>query len=162
MMGPSGSGKTTILRTISKTLSRALYTSQNDRLLPWLSVIDNVMLFSKLGGKVSVQDRERAENILTEFQLQDVLNAYPHNLSYGMQTRTLLARALFMDAEIYLLDEVFNGLDDATKHDVMVATQRLLNHKTVIFVSHRSCEVKKLCGEFYALYEGKLESGVML
>lgn len=156
LIGSSGSGKTTLLQSLAKSQPRALYTCQNDRLLPWLNVLDNVMLFSKLQGCRDQNKKKKAMEILTLFKLQNFIKYYPPQLSYGMQTRSLLARTLFMDADLYLLDEVFNGLDDATKDDVIKATQKLLAGKTVLFVSHRLSEIKKTCDDFYTLSSGKM------
>lgn len=156
LVGSSGSGKTTLLRSLAKSHPRVLYTCQSDRLLPWLNVLDNVMLFSKLQGCRDENKKKKAMEILTFFKLEKFIKSYPPQLSYGMQTRSLLARTLFMDADLYLLDEVFNGLDDTTKEDVIEATQKLLFDKTVIFVSHRLSEIKKTCNEYYTLSGGKM------
>lgn len=154
LVGSSGSGKTTLLKIIGTVLPKSLYTCQNDALIPWMTVEENLMLLLSIGGKITQHGKDFAHILLKEFQLDIYKTVYPHTLSYGMTTRTLLARALFARAEIYLLDEVFNGLDESTKKDVMACTKKLLHGKTVIFVSHNFSEIEKTCGKIYTIDQG--------
>lgn len=118
LMGPSGCGKTTLLRLImglEKPQSGAISgrkrpvaaVFQEDRLLPHLSILENAALAS--------EDLKNAARILTALGLGEELENKPAALSGGMRRRVAIARALCTPASLLILDEPFNGLDDATK-----------------------------------------------
>jgi len=116
LSGPSGCGKTTLFRLIAGLLrpqsgkiisafSKISYMFQEDRLLPWLSALENLEAVLPTG------ERDRARLILTELGLGDELHAKPSELSGGMKRRVALARALAFDGDLMLLDEPFTGLE---------------------------------------------------
>lgn len=122
--GPSGKGKTTLLRLLAGlyrplsgqidgldglTVSMAF---QEDRLLPWYSAYENVLL--PLPADLAGRD-QLAETWLQRMELGDVLRQYPAALSGGMQRRVALARACAYGGDILLLDEPFQGLDHALR-----------------------------------------------
>ena len=118
LMGASGCGKTTLLRLIMglevpqegaagglpKPIAAVF---QEDRLLEHLSVLENAALAG--------EDLQKAARILTALGLGEELQSKPKALSGGMRRRVSIARALCTDSTLLILDEAFNGLDDATK-----------------------------------------------
>lgn len=119
LTGPSGSGKTTFLRLLAGLLlpasgsvegmdgKRVSMAFQEDRLIPWLTALENVALVCA--------DESRARETLGRLELADALEKRPDELSGGMQRRVALARALCYGGDVLLLDEPFKGLDDALK-----------------------------------------------
>ena len=123
-LGPSGCGKTTLLNIIagldknaivSVTLGnqqslhdiRISYMFQTPRLLPWLSVLENVQLVLD----ENPENKDKAEELLKQMDLTDSLNEFPNRLSGGMQRRVALARAFATEPDLLLLDEPFVSLD---------------------------------------------------
>jgi NitT/TauT family transport system ATP-binding protein len=131
LLGPSGCGKSTLLKAIARLVPpaqgrivlsdaklRAGFMFQKPLLLPWRTTIDNVLLpvEIQLGGSVvDATDRHRARLMLDLVGLSDFVDAYPHQLSGGMQQRAALARALISDPDVLLLDEPFGALDELTR-----------------------------------------------
>src|SRR5438445_815263 len=129
LVGPSGCGKTTILRVIAGLLqpdsgevringaasngvhADVGYIFQDLRLLPWRTVIDNVMLPLQIQRVSRPQARMTAERALALVGLVNAENRYPAELSGGMKHRVAIARALTYDPAILLMDEPFTGLD---------------------------------------------------
>jgi NitT/TauT family transport system ATP-binding protein len=131
LLGPSGCGKSTLLKAIARLVApasgkivlrdpnlRVGFMFQKPLLLPWRTTLDNVLLpiEIQLGGSVvDTTDRQRARLMLDLVGLGDFADAYPHQLSGGMQQRAALARALIGDPDILLLDEPFGALDELTR-----------------------------------------------
>lgn len=156
IVGPSGCGKSTLLRIIanlekategtilyrgceiSKPTSEIGMVFQNYSLLQWRTVIDNISLgleFRKIDKK---QRREKALKYLKLINMEKFENAYPYELSGGMQQRVAIARALANDPEVLLMDEPFGALDAYTR---IILQKELLNiwdknRKTILFVTH--------------------------
>ena len=144
LMGESGIGKTTmlgiiagLLKTNSGTVTinsdKISYAFQDDRLFPWLTVIENVILVSNEPKTVA---KEKAAEILENLGLWDILDMYPEELSGGMRQRVSIARALMYDFDILLLDEPFRALDESTANQVAEYVFSFSKDKTVIFVTH--------------------------
>ncbi|MBT3359961.1 MAG: ABC transporter ATP-binding protein [Rhodospirillales bacterium] len=160
LLGTSGVGKSTLLRLISgletgpsnggvvlcsdgKPLSgRVALMAQRAFLLPWLNVVDNVLLGSRLRGER--QSRDRAKEILADVGLADWANASPDTLSGGMRQRAALARTLMEDRPVVLMDEPFSGLDAITKVRLQNLAARMLKGRTVLLVTHDPLEALRL------------------
>lgn len=146
LLGPSGRGKTTLLRLIaglerpasgSITLpqqARIAYCFQEDRLLPWKTVRENVAL--------ACRDDALAQQWLERVGLGGEGDSYPASLSGGMKRRASLARALAFDAPILLMDEPFRALDDDTHARMLALVREAANGKLLILVTHDEADAK--------------------
>ena len=156
LLGPTGCGKTTFLRIAAgleepssgsvtvnglaphEAIEHTGFVFQQNALFPWLNVIENVM-FGLAARKVPKPDaRERARECLSLVRLEGVENAYPYELSGGMQQRVAIARALAPRPNLLLLDEPFGALDEKTRKQLqneLLALHRE-NELTVVFVTH--------------------------
>lgn len=147
LVSPSGSGKTTLFRIIAglekrfdgerRVDGKVALMFQEDRLFDRVSVLDNVTA-------VSERDPEIAKELLSSLGLSDAMEMYPTALSGGMKRRVALARALFFDGDVVLLDECFTGLDDETKKVVASVINRETENKTLILISHDSEDAELL------------------
>jgi NitT/TauT family transport system ATP-binding protein len=163
LLGPSGCGKSSLLRaiaglvpvadgtlTIERQVAAGASTQvglmfQKPLLLPWRTTLQNVVLPAEIAmrsaGTVGPFERGRALHLLGIVGLSDFADAYPHQLSGGMQQRAALARTLMSDPDILLLDEPFGALDEFTREALNAqllsvwqsGTTRL---KAVIMVTH--------------------------
>lgn len=112
---------------------------QQDRLLPWRTLLDNVTLGLEIMGLDPAEQRARAERWLQRLGLESFLRAFPSELSGGMRQRAALARAFAVNPEILLADEAFGHLDEVTARQIrgqffdMVRAE----HKTAILVTHQ-------------------------
>lgn len=152
IVGPSGCGKTTLLKIVAGLIipdegkilfegvsqSNGILVFQDQGLLPWLTVGENIGLGLELKG-IPKKDREATVlNFMEVVRLQGFEKYYPHELSGGMRQRVALARAFLTNPDILLMDEPFGSLDAQTR---LILQEELLelwrNHpKTVIFVTH--------------------------
>lgn len=140
LSGASGCGKTTVLKLIAglvkpksgsvSVLAPVSVVFQEDRLLPWYTVRQNVELV------MQNKDTKKVEEILDALSILSVADEFPSSLSGGMKRRVAIARALAFGGEILLLDEVFNGIDKETKEKIANYILDLYADKTVIAVSH--------------------------
>ena len=117
---------------------------QKPLLLPWRTTLDNVLLpveIQRGGNAVDPADRRNALRMLELVRLGDFADAYPHQLSGGMQQRAALARALMCDPDVLLLDEPFGALDELTRDVLNEELIRIWQSKetrlsTVLMVTH--------------------------
>lgn len=159
LLGPSGIGKSSLLRLLAGLQSpgasgelrggdgqpltgRVAYMAQQDLLLPWLNVLNNVTLGSRLRGELP--DRERALKLLARVGLTDAASAWPETLSGGMRQRAALARTLMEDRPVVLMDEPFSGLDALTRLRLQSLAAELLAGRTVLLVTHDPLEALRL------------------
>jgi NitT/TauT family transport system ATP-binding protein len=157
IVGPSGCGKSTLLRVISglveptsgivgfnvKSGTRAVRDRygmifQRPVLLPWLTVMENVLLPIRVFGYDVKEYQERAIELLNTVNLDGFVKKYPYELSGGMQQRVSIARALVFDPPVLLMDEPFSALDAITREQLNEQLQGLWlkTGKTVLFVTH--------------------------
>ena len=181
LLGSSGVGKTTLLRLIAglepgrsevqlhcadgqPLAGRAAYMAQQDLLLPWLSIIANVMLGARLRGEVTGDTRARAMALLTAVGLEANAADIPAMLSGGMRQRAALARTLLEDRPVVLMDEPFSALDSITRIKLQELSARLLTGKTILLVTHDPMEALRLSHQIYVLAgrPAQLESAMQL
>lgn len=156
LIGPSGCGKSTLFNIIAGLetpstgrieidgenltglIGRVGYMLQKDLLLPWRTVIDNIVLGMEIQGMSRKDARDKARPYLKRYGLGDFETQFPSALSGGMRQRAALLRTLLLDNDVILLDEPFGALDAQTKAQMQ---EWLLNiwedfGKTVVFVTH--------------------------
>lgn len=171
LIGPSGSGKTTLFNIIAglqrPTTGQVLvdgqdvtgkvglvgYMLQKDLLLPWRTVLDNVVLGLELRGVAMKQARQIALPYLYRYGLDGFEKHYPSALSGGMRQRAALLRTLLYDTEVILLDEPFGALDAQTRGRMQAWLLQLWSdfNKTVLFITHDVDEAVYLSDEIYVL-----------
>lgn len=159
ILGPSGVGKSTLLRMIAglsdtsptthitaadgTTLDqRTAWMAQQDLLLPWLTVSQNVALGSKLRGERA--DPARIAALLSEVGLEDKADTLPAALSGGQRQRAALARTLMENRPVVLMDEPFSAVDAITRARLQELAARLLRDHTVLLVTHDPLEALRL------------------
>jgi NitT/TauT family transport system ATP-binding protein len=157
IVGPSGCGKTTFLSVVDgliEATSGAIFVDgeqvsrpgpdravvfQDASLLPWRTVLDNVIYGLECIGLRKREARERAMHFIDMVGLSGFETSYPHELSGGMQQRVNLARALVMDPKILLMDEPFAALDAQTREAMQEELLQIWKKaaKTVLFITHQ-------------------------
>lgn len=154
LLGASGVGKSTVLRLLAGIAEDVEFTgaqsdpgrvallAQNDLLLPWLSVLDNVLVGARLRG--TPPDTGRAHDTLAQVGLSDHAFKRPSALSGGQRQRVALARTLMEDCAVVLLDEPFSALDALTRAQMQELTAKLLANRTVLLVTHDPAEAARL------------------
>jgi NitT/TauT family transport system ATP-binding protein len=115
---------------------------QSPTLLPWASVLDNVLFPLKMMKRIAPDSPGRARSLLKLVGLEDFEGKYPRELSGGMQMRTGICRALVHDPDILLMDEPFSSLDALTREELTLELMRIWREqpKTVLFVTHSILE----------------------
>ncbi|MCC7347409.1 MAG: ABC transporter ATP-binding protein [Variibacter sp.] len=156
IVGPSGCGKSTLLKilaglipgtrgsvklagtTVDRPRKDIGIVFQNPVLLPWRTVIDNVMLPAEVQGLAKAPAAARARELLAMVGLGEFETKYPMELSGGMQQRAAISRALVHDPNILLMDEPFGALDAMTREQMNLDLQRIWLEagKTVILITH--------------------------
>lgn len=158
LLGPSGVGKSSLLRLIADLeaaaegrvhdgsgqalTGRVAYMAQQDLLLPWLDLAENVFLGDRLRG--ARPDHARAEALLAEVGLADRRRDRPAALSGGMRQRVALARTLFENRPVVLMDEPFGALDAITRLDLQSLAAEKLAGRTVLLVTHDPLEALRI------------------
>jgi len=171
IIGPSGTGKSTLLQIISgiekpnsgeisldnKTIKdrkgKFGYMPQELSLLPWKTVLENIMLGFVILGKPKEQAKRRAHELLEKFNLLEFADFYPKALSGGMQQRVALLRTVLFNPSFLLLDEPFRSLDALTRHEMqmwLLSVYETFN-SSVLFVTHDIQEAILLSDRIYVL-----------
>lgn len=149
VFGASGCGKTTLLNALTgmnklesgERLSldnkKFSYVFQEDRLLPWATALENV-LFVLRDRYCDEEAKQIAEKYLNIVGLGKFINAYPSELSGGMQRRVSFARALSYRGEVFILDEPFKGLDFKLKTELInyLLESDIKENSYIVFVTH--------------------------
>ncbi|MGO4939537.1 ABC transporter ATP-binding protein [Fundicoccus sp. Sow4_D5] len=184
IIGPSGSGKSTFLsiagallkatsgqviidgvdiasiseKELSKVrLSKIGFILQTSNLLPYLPVIDQLLVVKKMAGKVVTADRDFAQELLNDIGLGNKMKKYPHQLSGGERQRTAIARAFMNNPSIILADEPTANLDTKRAHEVvsLIAKEVKARHKAAIMVTHDE-RMLSYCDRVYRMEDGIL------
>ncbi len=156
LIGPSGSGKSTLLELIvgllqpdngqiringeasQKRLGKVAYMPQQDALLPWRTVVENVILAPEVQRKNRRQAKARARELMPLFGLDGFADAFPAQLSGGMRQRAAFLRTFLAGQDILLLDEPFGALDALTRRELQDWLLNIWQHfkYTILFVTH--------------------------
>ena len=173
VIGASGSGKSTLFKLVTgllepdqgdilidgqrtgKRLGSVGYMPQKDLLLPWRTVLENVLLPLEVTKERKQAKLPEIKEWLARFGLADYENTYPKELSGGMKQRVAFLRTLMTGKELLLLDEPFGALDSMTKRNMH---QWLLGlwgelQKTVLFITHDLEEAILLSDRVYVLHD---------
>lgn len=165
LLGRSGSGKSTLLRAVARldhavagsgeltVPERVSLSFQDSRLLPWMRVLDNVVLGVRGPGA-----RARGATALAEVGLAGRERSWPHELSGGEQQRAALARALVRDPELLLADEPFGALDALTRIKMHGLLRELYerHRPAVLLVTHDVDEAVELADRVLVLEDGRI------
>ncbi|OQA46228.1 MAG: Aliphatic sulfonates import ATP-binding protein SsuB [Chloroflexi bacterium ADurb.Bin325] len=160
IVGPSGCGKSTLLRLLAGLLRpisgevlwrgeplteprREIgFVFQRANLMPWRTVLGNIMLPLEIAGLAQADRTQRAHDLISLVNLEGFADAYPSQLSGGMQQRVTLARALVYEPSVLLLDEPFGALDALTRERMNAEMMRIwsLRRPAVVMVTHSISE----------------------
>ena len=160
VVGQSGCGKSTLLKLLAGLLPasagmvelngrplcgpspEAAVVFQSPVLLPWRTVLDNVLLPIEFRGLARSRYRSSAVELLEMVGLREFVQRYPFELSGGMQQRAALVRALVQDPRLLLMDEPFGALDAMTRELMNIELLRIWSQsrKTVLFITHSIAE----------------------
>ncbi|MCU0890067.1 MAG: ABC transporter ATP-binding protein [Rubritepida sp.] len=160
LLGPSGCGKTTLLRIIAGLIPKTAgsvkvrgeevtephpdfgFVFQQPNLMPWRSVLDNVLFPMEILGRRDAAARARALELIGMVGLHGFYHMRPHQLSGGMQQRVALCRALVHQPKLLLMDEPFGALDELTRMEMndLLLDIRARTKATVVFVTHSIAE----------------------
>ncbi len=165
LLGPSGVGKTSLLRIIAglerpdagevlatdgaPLRGRIAYMAQHDLLLPWASALQNVSVGARLRGEA--EDAALAADLLAQVGLRHRTLARPYALSGGERQRVALARCLYEDKPVVLMDEPFSALDAITRLRMQDLAAQLLLGRTVLLITHDPFEACRIGHSFTTL-----------
>lgn len=157
ILGPSGCGKSTLLKAIAGFIKpvegnillkgqrvaepgpdRMMVFQEFDQLLPWKTVLQNVMFPMLENGVRRPEARERALDAVKRVGLAEFIDVYPHMLSGGMKQRCAIARAMAMKPDVLLMDEPYGSLDALTRRKMQDELLQLWDdiRFTLVFVTH--------------------------
>ena len=156
LVGPSGCGKSTLLRIVAGLIlptrgvakidgtavlgprDETAMVFQSPTLLPWATVLDNVLFPLRMMGRMGPESRARARELIRLVGLEGFEAKSPRELSGGMQQRVAICRALIHDPQVLLMDEPFGALDALTREEMTLELLRIWERqpKTIVFVTH--------------------------
>ena len=169
LIGPSGCGKSTLFNIIAGLLrpttgdvwadgksvvgrpGYVTYMLQKGLLLPWRTILDNIILAAEVRGVPKRESIARAQPLIERYGLGGFEQHYPHELSGGMRQRTSLLRTMLYDRDVVLLDEPFGALDAQTRLLMQGWLLAIWSdfRKTILFVTHDIDEAIYLSDEIY-------------
>ena len=185
VIGPSGSGKSTFLsiagallqassgevsinniklnqlteKQIAKLrLEQIGFILQTSNLIPYLNVLDQLLVVKKMKGKITNKDKIFAKDLLREVGLESKIKKFPEQLSGGERQRVAIARALMNDPNVILADEPTASLDSKRAFEVVELIAKVVKNrnKAAIMVTHDE-RMLPYCDRVYRIEEGKLE-----
>lgn len=158
VIGPSGCGKSTLLDIISglqRPESGTVYNSsdkiafmfQDDRLLPWFSVYDNIKVVN------DNHNNEVISKLIEDVGLSGFENYKPEQISGGMKKRCGIARAFYYDSKLLLMDEAFQGLDYYLRQEMIKMLMRVWNNnkQSILFITHEIDEALTVASRIVVL-----------
>ncbi|MDQ2139122.1 ABC transporter ATP-binding protein [Alcaligenaceae bacterium B3P038] len=166
LLGPSGCGKSTLLKAVGGYLTpeegeirikgrtvkrpgadRMMVFQEFDQLLPWKTVVENVMFPLSVARRLPRREaEEKARAYIEKVNLTKFADSYTHTLSGGMKQRVAIARGMAMEPDILLMDEPFAALDALTRRHMQDELLRLWDDTrfTVLFVTHSIAEAIRI------------------
>ena len=182
LVGRSGCGKTTVLKlaagllaaqqgqvqikgqTVQQPTADMGFVFQSPTLLPWLSVLDNVLLPISLHSTVTHEHRTCGEQLLAQMGLAALCHDKPHQLSGGQQSRVAIARALITRPAVLFMDEPFAALDAITRDELQRDFLALCqSHGTaVLFVTHDMSEAVYLADHVSLMHAGRMQAPLQI
>lgn len=170
VLGPSGSGKSTLFhligglyepdagaillggKNINGQKGSVSYMPQSPSLLPWRTVLDNVLLGAEIAGR---KDQQAAVQMMEKAGLAGYEQSYPHQLSGGMKQRAAFIRSLLSPQPLILLDEPFSALDEFTRSEMQQWLLDIWQHnkRSILFVTHNIEEALFLADRILVLSE---------
>ncbi|GAK72034.1 putative ABC transporter ATP-binding protein [Agrobacterium rubi TR3 = NBRC 13261] len=185
LLGPSGCGKSTLLKAVGGYMTPAAGTihingrqvkcpgpdrmmvfQEFDQLMPWKTVLENVMFPLLVARKLPKDEAEAlARQYIDKVKLTRAVDSYPHTLSGGMKQRVAIARGMAMQPDILLMDEPFAALDALTRRQMQDELLQLWEDTkfTVIFVTHSIAEAIKISNRILLLspHPGRVKAEVV-
>ena len=184
VIGPSGSGKSTFLSIAGALLQASTgrvtlngkelggltakelanvrlndigFILQTSNLVPYLTVLDQLLVVKKMTGKIRKEDKTFAKNLLTDLGLGSKIDKFPNELSGGERQRTAIARAFMNQPNIILADEPTASLDSKRGHEVvqLIAKEVRSRKKAAIMVTHDE-RMLQYCDKVYRMEDGQL------
>ncbi len=155
LFGPSGAGKSTLLKILAGIIPSGItpldasYMSQEDELLPWRSVKENVLL------PLELLKLPKTLEILSKMELEGCYQLFPHELSGGMLKRVMLARTLVLNKPFLLLDEPFSSLDPPLRERLYSYLKGF--NSTKIIATHDFHDAVSLADRILLLQEGRIQ-----
>lgn len=185
IIGPSGSGKSTLLSIIGALITATSgevivngkdvsslnkkqlanfrlneigFILQTSNLIPYLSVMDQIVLIKQMTGKLNKEDREFAKSLLKELGLEAELDKMPNELSGGQRQRVAIARAFYNQPSVILADEPTASLDSKRAHEVvkLIADEVKSRNKAGIMVTHDE-RMLKYCDQVFYMEDGNIK-----
>ena len=185
LLGPSGCGKSTLLKAVGGYMApssgtihingrqvtrpgpdRMMVFQEFDQLMPWKTVLENVMFPLLVARKLPKDEAEAlARQYIDKVKLTRAMDSYPHTLSGGMKQRVAIARGMAMQPDILLMDEPFAALDALTRRQMQDELLQLWEDTkfTVIFVTHSIAEAIKISNRILLLspHPGRVKAEVV-
>ena len=167
ILGTSGIGKTTLLKTLaglirplngeilySVSLKNIFMMHQQYTSFDWWRVLDNILVVDDVKrNKITNDEIEKAKELLNKVGLNGYEERYPKQLSGGQRQRLALARAIYAEPRVLLMDEPLSALDEDTRWKMqdLILNFHKEQYNTIIMVTHSSSEAQKMCNQIIKL-----------